>query len=320
MESQRTPMNWLHGLEDYFRFTGSLESAKYVRNFLSLQYGEDPYGPLKRLLKIAHAANLNEDDYSIVVHAIVENFKHIINGNFDSMKLHNFMHAAKLIIPDEELIYIMFLFFKHHSGEEDLDAISDAFSRSQIKSKIWLAEELHNLNIKPNNILIMAGWYGQLRLVLEHVMTYDKMRVLEIDRKSCEISDSVFNLNRIDDYRVKSVNADINNLGAYKNGYEWEIENFNTGVKYTEKFLPDLVINTSSEHMTTDWFFTLKFKEMESAPVVAIQSNNLFDIPEHINCVHSIGHMKKIFPMREILYEGELQLQGYKRVMLIGRP
>ena len=30
--------------------------------------------------------------------------------------------------------------------------------------------------------------------------------------------------------------------------------------------------------------------------------------------------MKKIFPMEEVLYEGELQLKGYKRVMLIGRP
>jgi hypothetical protein len=30
--------------------------------------------------------------------------------------------------------------------------------------------------------------------------------------------------------------------------------------------------------------------------------------------------MKKKFPMREIYYEGELQLKGYKRVMLIGKP
>jgi hypothetical protein len=52
---------------------------------------------------------------------------------------------------------------------------------------------------------------------------------------------------------------------------------------------------------------------------VAIQSNNLFDIPEHVNCVHSVDHMMKKFPMREVLFAGELQLKGYKRVMLIGR-
>jgi len=72
--------------------------------------------------------------------------------------------------------------------------------------------------------------------------------------------------------------------------------------------------------MTETWFDAIRFKEVESNPIVVIQSNNLFDIEEHVNCVYSIDHMKKKFPMREILYEGELQLQGYKRIMLIGRP
>jgi hypothetical protein len=116
------------------------------------------------------------------------------------------------------------------------------------------------------------------------------------------------------------INAYINNLVLHKNGYEWDVENFKENTKYSEKFLPNLIINTSAEHMTEEWYNQIRFKEMESNPIVAIQSNNLFDIPEHINCVHSIDHMKKKFPMREILFEGELQLKGYKRVMLIGRP
>lgn len=114
--------------------------------------------------------------------------------------------------------------------------------------------------------------------------------------------------------------ADINNLTLHKNGYEWNVVNFKEDSMYSEKFLPDLIINTSAEHMTEEWYNQIRFKEMASNPIVAIQSNNLFDIPEHINCVHSVDHMKKKFPMREILFEGELQLKGYKRVMLIGRP
>jgi hypothetical protein len=114
--------------------------------------------------------------------------------------------------------------------------------------------------------------------------------------------------------------ADINNLTLHKNGYEWKIENFKDNKTYSEKFLPDLIINTSSEHMTEEWFNQLRFKQIESNPIVAIQSNNLLSGDGHINCVHSIDHMKKKFPMKEILYEGELQLKGYKRVMLIGRP
>lgn len=202
----------------------------------------------------------------------------------------------------------------------DREDIFDAFSRSQIKSKIWLIEELSKIQKHYDSVLIMAGWFGQLKPMIDEYLTCSKTRILELDATACEASDYIFNLSNLEGYKVKSINVNINNLILHKNGYEWPVENFREGTSYNEKFLPNLIINTSAEHMKEDWFFQIKFKQMESDPIVAIQSNNLFDIPEHINCVHSVEHMKKKFPMREVLYEGELQLKGYKRVMLIGRP
>ncbi len=202
----------------------------------------------------------------------------------------------------------------------DSDSIYDAFSRSQMKSKIWLVYELAKLDTNYNNVLILAGWFGQLKTIYDKKLTYSKMRIAELDRSACETSDYIFNLSNLENYKVKSVNVDINALTLHKNGYEWDVENFREGTKYSEKFLPDLIINTSAEHMTEEWYNQIRFKNLDSNPIVAIQSNNLFDIPEHINCVHSVDHMKKKFPMKEILFEGELQLKGYKRVMLIGRP
>ena len=202
----------------------------------------------------------------------------------------------------------------------DSDTLQDAFSRSQIKSKIWLIKALANIDNHYDNILIMAGWFGQLKNIYDNRLTYAKMRIAEIDKSACETSDYIINLTNLENHKVKAVNVDINNLTLHKNGYEWNVENFKEGTAYDEKFLPNLIINTSAEHMSEEWFHQLRFKQLESNPIVAIQSNNLFDIPEHVNCVHSVDHMKKKFPMKEILYEGELQLKGYKRVMLIGRP
>jgi hypothetical protein len=202
----------------------------------------------------------------------------------------------------------------------DDSTINDAMSRSQIKSKIWLIDELSKINTPFFNVAVLAGWFGQLKNIYDKKLTYRKMRIVELDKHACETSDYIFNLSNLENYKVKAVNADINNLILHKNGYEWNVENFKEGTTYSEKFLPDLIINTSAEHMTEEWYNQIRFKELESNPIVAIQSNNLFDIPEHINCVHSIDHMKKKFPMQEILFEGELQLKGYKRVMLIGRP
>ena len=202
----------------------------------------------------------------------------------------------------------------------DTNVLADAFSRSKIKSKIWLIEELAKIESNYDNVAIMAGWFGQLKSIYDKKLTYAKMRIIEMDRSACETSDYIFNLSNLENYKVKAVNVNINELTLHKNGYEWDVENFKDGTKYSEKFLPDLIINTSAEHMTEEWFHQIRFKQMESNPIVAVQSNNLFDIPDHINCVHSVDHMKKKFPMKEILFEGELQLKGYKRVMLIGRP
>lgn len=204
--------------------------------------------------------------------------------------------------------------------DNDIAVIQDAMSRSQMRSKIWLVDELSKINSKFNNVLVLASWFGQLKFIYNNKLKFDKMRLVELDRNACEISDYIFNLYDLDNYKVKSINADINNLTLHKNGYTWAVENLKENTGYDEKFLPDLIINTSAEHMSEDWFNQIRFKELESNPIVAIQSNNLFDIPEHINCVHSVDHMKKKFPMKEILFEGELQLKGYKRVMLIGRP
>jgi hypothetical protein len=209
--------------------------------------------------------------------------------------------------------------------ENDPAIIQDAMSRSQMKSKIWLIDELTKIkDTLPSgcfyNILVLAGWFGQLRSIYDKKLTYRKMRFLDIDREACQTSDYIFNLSDLENYKVKAVCADVNRLNLHKNGYEWDVENFKENTRYTEKYLPDLIINTSAEHMTEEWFHQIRFKQLESAPIIAIQSNNMFDGEGHINCVYSADHMKKKFPMKEVLYEGELQLKGYKRVMIIGRP
>jgi hypothetical protein len=207
-----------------------------------------------------------------------------------------------------------------YAKSNDIQPIKDGLSRSQIRSKIWLVEELVKLGIEYNNIVVMAGWFGQLVSIYDKVSRFDKIRVLDLEKSFCEASDYTFNLKYLENYKVKAVCADVNNLILHKNGYEWPVVNFKEDTTYVEKFLPDLIINTSAEHMTDEWFRQIRFKGLESNPIVAIQSNNMFDGEGHINCVHSIDHMKKKFPMKEILFEGELQLKGYKRVMLIGRP
>jgi len=344
---------FLLGVEEYLRYLGHDKKAnnlhslsrtignspEVIKAFMQ-DLGSDVQQENKPLADLLHGIVKSNSDNSIVHKSVLQYIGKTLTSDknmadlslaiqraLDSDTFENDFISAYLSMLDRQ-----FLTDKIFRGINnylklglDRNIINDAFSRSQMKSKIWLIEELENVRQKlPDpvykQVMVMAGWFGQIKSIYDKRLTYRKMRIVEMDRNACETSDYIFNLPELENHKVKSVYADINNLTLHKNGYEWSVENFRDGTVYSEKFLPDLIINTSAEHMKEDWFFQIKFKEMESNPIVAIQSNNLFDIPEHINCVHSVEHMKKKFPMREILYEGELQLKGYKRVMLIGRP
>ena len=49
-----------------------------------------------------------------------------------------------------------------------------------------------------------------------------------------------------------------------------------------------------------------------------LQSNDFFDVEEHINCVSSLTEFNEQTPMTTVLYQGELPLEKYTRYMRIG--
>ncbi len=294
-----TNKEFLHGLQEYSEFKTESSVAQNVKSFLDILYAEDQKSAFvnhflpKDLANIYGSDNFEQD---LIVYLL---------NNYEGNDTRYFRFIKDFIKKDK-----------------DMNILSDALSRSQIKSKIWLVNELEKISNHYGNVVLLAGWYGQLvELFGDSVdkITFKKFRNVEIDIDACNESDYNFNLRRMDDYKVKSIHGDINNLNLHGSGYQWDVENFKSEEKYNEQFYPDLIINTSAEHMTTEWFNQIRFNPWKDhKPIVAIQSNNYFDLEEHVNCVHSINHMKKIFPMSKILYEGELQLKGYKRVMLIG--
>lgn len=280
-EKNSNCLGWLHGLEDYFEFTGDENSRQYVKFILKLLYNNDP------MITVSDNGSMRE-----------------------------FIHTFRKFVSNP----VVEMIEKYYRDEtQDRKALEDAYSRSQVNSKIWLAKELAKIKKEFTNIHILAGWFGQLIHYLDAAgITYERARIIDMDINACEVSDTIFNLDKLNDFKAKAVNMDIDSLDLTATGITCTIKTNQSS--YEEKLASQLIINTSAEHMTDEWFFKIKFKEMVSDPILVIQSNNLFDVPEHINCVHSVDHMKKKFPMREILFEGELQLKGYKRVMLIGRP
>lgn len=282
-ETRAGNLAWLHGLEEYFNFQGDSESKKYVDFLLHMVYADNP------------VINLNDDA------GMVE-----------------FIGTLRKYASND----ILNVFHKYYRSGHNPLALQDAFSRGQVLSKIWLVKELKKVQTEFDIVFFLAGWFGQLRNYFDiSGISYNKIRVLDIDPSACKVSDQIFNIDLIKDYRVKSAEVDLNDMSwLYRTGCEYNLTNYNTGALVKEKTNPSLVINTSAEHFHERWYHKFVNRPLETDPLFVIQSNNLFSVKDHVNAISSMKEMHIKFPMSRVDYAGELQLSGYKRYMLIGRP
>jgi hypothetical protein len=78
----------------------------------------------------------------------------------------------------------------------------------------------------------------------------------------------------------------------------------------------DVAINTSCEHLTQEQY-NKWLDNIQPGTKVVLQSNNFFDLEEHIRCSSSVDDFVKISNI-QVLYSGELQTPKYHRYMIIG--
>jgi len=186
---------------------------------------------------------------------------------------------------------------------EDKDLL-DSFSPNQFKSKLKLVEHIDKLNIltKNSEIVIFGSWYGSILIPA----FYNKVKKITcIDQDAKVISRAKYNLFK--DFNVDFITGDV-----------FEFRNI---FKNTNLF-----INTSCEHMKSmkEWGPAPTYKnpwwDRVSPAYFAFQSNNMYDIEGHINCVSSIEEFKYQMPDKaEILVEDKIIDDRGTRFMLIGK-
>lgn len=190
--------------------------------------------------------------------------------------------------------------------------IQDLFSKGQIESKRWLVNELEKINMELGTVFICAGWYGSLATFLfESDVRLDKIRSFDIDESCAGIAETFNRLKTMDGWKFKASTLDI--LGMdYPTTYT-TYRSDGTGLELTE--MPNTVINTSCEHIEN---FAEWYDKILVGTLVILQTNNFFEIPEHVNCSIDLDDFSRVTPMKEVLYQGQLELSKYTRYMRIG--
>lgn len=199
----------------------------------------------------------------------------------------------------------------------------DCFSRGQLESKLWLIRELKKLNVDLGTVFLSAGWYGTLAtMIFESEIKVDKIRSFDKDPSCWKIAET-FNKPWLEDnWRFKASTVDIMEFnwtdvpapsdGTIGNFYY----NTNTGSKIIQmKDNPNTIINTSCEHIDN---FKEWYNLIPSGKLIILQSNDYFEITEHVNCSASLAEFSMSCPMENTLFEGELFLPKYTRFMKIG--
>ena len=180
----------------------------------------------------------------------------------------------------------------------------DSYSPNQFLSKLNLINHIRSLDIlnKDSEIVIFGSWYGSILIPA----FYDEVKKITcVDQDPKVISRAKYNLFK--DLDVDFITGDV---------FE-----FRDQYKTT-----DLFINTSCEHMKPmkEWGPAPTYKnpwwDRVSPTYFAFQSNAMFDIPTHINCVNNIEEFKKQLPDRaKVLIEDEIPDERGTRFTLIGK-
>lgn len=181
----------------------------------------------------------------------------------------------------------------------------DAFSSSQYISKLWLIQTIERILPdyldKPEGyrIWILAGWYAVTNLILR---TRNNIKIREVRSFDCDpmcetVADRLNETWVWQQWQFKAKTLDINNL------------------EYDNR--PDLVINTSIEHMDADQWFD----RIPEGTLVALQASNL-PHDDHTNVFGSVQEMMDRYHLREYLYEGtkyfDYNDHGFYRYMIVG--
>ena len=184
--------------------------------------------------------------------------------------------------------------------------VLDSMNESQLISKMWLVQELLNLNIKPINISLLAGWFAQytVPLLIDNFKTIEWIENFEMDRGIKNVAYK-FNKRYKDDkkYKVSIKNVMFDNLVSLSS------PNFDT------------VINCSCEHR----YPMSKFRELSNTGVnnntlYVLQSSDDTQYDDHINCVNDADELAEQANLIDVMYAGKKLLpNGMIRFMVIGK-
>ena len=283
------------------------ENLKYYKNILSLENDDID---LTHVYAIVTA--IKENDYRNIIDIVLTN----LNADISNVKeVQNILDALLFAIKenDEQRFYTTLLdstsdynlnllgnvLAACRHNPESANSILDSFSDNQLGAKNQLISIVSKFieTAQDLEIVIFGSWYGSV--LIPRLAEYaDRITCIDLDENVLKISKN----NLFQNFsNIEYIQADVFEkcLSRYKD--------------------TTLIINTSCEHMLPmkDWPF---WNKINADSYFAFQSNNMYGIEGHINCVNSIEEFKEQMPGNfKILEENHFEEERGTRFTLVGK-
>ena len=296
-------LHWMHGVEEYLNYIKHKQCDLYFEMKRAIMYGN-----------IWHIKTCLQNEVRRGEIDLTDDFLNILISHYTGYEYVTHRKCLQYVAHCIDNDYIR----KMSSWSikwEDRANLNEHFSRGQMKSKCWMVEKLSDVfpNAYLGTIAHYGGWYATVAKNIFEKFTVKKYYNLELDPTCIEISDDFNYMQYQNKWQFKSVEKNVSEI-KYKddNSFDVHIKN-QQGQFVPTNIKPDLIINTSCEHMNDDWFHALP-----EGMLVCLQTNDYFDNEQHVNCVEGVKQAKEKYPFSDILYEGEIDTHLYNRFMLIG--
>ena len=188
-----------------------------------------------------------------------------------------------------------------HTHQSNLDessgyTLAGSFTRDLIASKVWLLQELEQIQQHYTTMYVLGSWYGNLAVYMTLQPTIRVDRIINVETNPEMLNTSQDILDRVGATNVTYMLADANKLDYRQLG--------DSGV----------VVNTSLTEMPEkEWF-----EHIPAGTLVVMQARNQDPGVEY----HNSQDIQRRYPLSQVLYHGSMRLRDpetkYTRYMTIG--
>ena len=304
---------WMNGLQEYLQHKQHPQLEIYNKIKKAIMYG-NVYAMQELVMQEIRRGHINLSDEFVRV---------LFNqySGYEQITHRKVLQYISHCIDDEYIRMISRWSIKF--GSKAL--LNDHFSRGQMLSKLWMVDKLKDL-FPANSIPTIAHYGGWYATVAQHLFQHYEIKNyynIEKDVKCVGISEAFNDEQRNNNWQFKGVGVDVNDIywkyrktgEDVKPGDEYFIAGVqNAQLEYIEiEVTPDLIINTSCEHMDNQWF-----ENIPKGKTICLQTNDYFSNEQHIHCCRDLNDAIAKYPMSKTIYTGELETAEYNRFMIIG--